>query len=245
MGGTTSAGRRRRRLLLLGTAASATLALSLTEPASAVSTNLVLWQMNERAGARVMVDSSVNRINGTIGTAVRTGVVSGRVIGYRWATTPNTPPAQPRRLITVKDDARLDPGIGNYAVTVRFRTTQSLGNLIQKGQATVAGGYYKMSNANGRITCLFRGSNFTLSKAVNSGLRPLNDGAWHTVRCERTINRVVMTIDGVRKRQGNGPTGNIANAYPVSIGGKSKCNQVKVTCDYFAGDIDYVRIDKG
>ena len=30
---------------------------------------------------------------------------------------------------------------------------------------------------------------------------------------------------------------------PLTIGGKVDCDQVKVTCDYFAGDIDWVRIE--
>ncbi len=73
----------------------------------------------------------------------------------------------------------------------------------------------------------------------------LNDGQWHTIRCERTATKVVMTIDGTKKRTGNGATGAITNTSVMTIGGKVNCDQVKVTCDYFVGDIDYVRIEKG
>ena len=79
---------------------------------------------------------------------------------------------------------------------------------------------------------------------MNSGV-PLNDGQWHTVRCERTATKVVMTIDGIKKRTGTGPTGSISNSAPLAIGGKSTCDQIKITCDYFVGDIDFVRIEKG
>ena len=53
-----------------------------------------------------------------------------------------------------------------------------------------------------------------------------------------------MTIDGVRTRRGLGPTGSITSNLPLTIGGKSNCDQVTITCDYFAGDIDYVKIEK-
>ena len=47
--------------------------------------------------------------------------------------------------------------------------------------------------------CLYRSrdsrGNLLGQKAVTAP-RPLNDGAWHTVRCEKTVDRVTMTIDG-------------------------------------------------
>src|SRR5205809_1076758 len=71
----------------------------------------------------------------------------------------------------------------------------------------------------------------------------INDGNWHTVRCDRTASRVAMTIDGVGEAYRNGATGTISNTWPVSIGGKVNCDQVKVGCDYYAGDLDQVEID--
>jgi hypothetical protein len=35
----------------------------------------------------------------------------------------------------VPHDNRLNPGSGDFAVELRMRTTHSLGNVIQKGQA--------------------------------------------------------------------------------------------------------------
>ena len=43
----------------------------------------------------------------------------------------------------------------------------------------------------------------------------------------------------------NGSTGTIDNAIPMTVGGKINCDQITVTCDYFSGDIDYLRIYKG
>jgi hypothetical protein len=52
-----------------------------------------------------------------------------------------------------------------------------------------------------------------------------------------------MTVDGSVVARLTGPTGSIANTWPLSIGGKYECDQINVTCDYFVGDIDWVRIE--
>jgi hypothetical protein len=229
---------------------AATTAAAVAVPSSAggaVDTPVAGWEMNEPSGATVMTDSSGYEINGSIGSAVRTGVSYEGATGYRWPfTKPNEPPAKPERLVTV-GDSRLNPDSGDYAVTLRFRTTHSFGNMIQKGQAGTPGGYWKFQNVSGKVTCLFRGradDGTVLSKAVNTGDIPLNDGAWHTLVCARTSDRLTLTIDGSRVRRALGPTGTISNTRPLTIGGKLDCDQIKVTCDYFAGEIDSVRIDK-
>jgi Laminin G domain len=196
-----------------------------------------------------MVDSSGNGINGSVGSAIQTGVTHAGATGYRWSSTnPNGYPAKPERLVTVPND-RLNPGSRDYAVTVRFRTTHSYGNMIQKGQSESPGGFFKWQIPSGRLMCLYRSrdraGNLLGQKAVTAPV-PLNDGAWHTVRCEKTFDRVTMTIDGTTVvRSSRGTIGPIANTMPLSIGGKVACDQVEVTCDYFAGDIDWVRIDAG
>jgi hypothetical protein len=159
---------------------------------------------------------------------------------------PNQPPADRQCLVTVFDD-RLNPRRHAFAVTVRFRTTRSFGNVIQKGQAGSPGGYFKWEIPKGRLTCLFRGvvDGTKVGRAVNSGARRLNDGAWHTVTCKRTRSGLVMTIDGRTTRRATGWTGRIANPRPPSIGGKYNGDQDRVTCDYFVGAIDYVTITRG
>ena len=80
-----------------------------------------------------------------------------------------------------------------------------------------------------------------MNAAVHSP-HPLNDGRWHVVRCERSAAKVTMTVDGKLVATSPHATGSIGNNFPLTIGGKIKCNQVDVTCDYFAGDIDSVLI---
>ena len=227
--------------------AATTLTIVDTAPVGAAATEVVAdWRMNEGAGASTMHDSGPHGIDGAIGDDVQTGVSFGGATAYRWSyTPPNTPPAQPERLVQA-DDARLNPGTDDYAVTVRFRTTRNFGNIIQKGQSGNPGGLFKWQIPSGKLACLFRGvdaNGNTVQKAVNSGTNLLNDGDWHTVRCERAGDRVTMTIDGTITRRGTGPTGRISNNVPLTIGGKRTCDQITITCDYFVGDIDFVRIE--
>jgi hypothetical protein len=232
----------RRRLL----AVSAIIAgvLSLASPAqAAINRPVAIWQMNEAAGSRTMLDSSGNGINGTIGDDVLAGTaLSGGGTGYRFTNVaPNQPPANPERLVQVPNRSALNPGSGAFAVEFRMRTTHSFGNVVQKGQSGAAGGYFKFQQPNGKISCLFRGS--AGSSSASSGSVRVNDGRWHVVRCERTSSSVTMFVDGVVTGRNRNPTGTIANTRPITIAGKLNCDQIEITCDYFAGDLDYLKIE--
>lgn len=229
-------------------AATTAVTVAAAAPATGVATTTVSdWRMGERAGAKVMIDSSGNRLNGTIGADVRTGVNMAGARGgtaYKWRPSKrDAAQSQPERLIRVSDAWALDPQTRDYAVSIRYRTTQRSGNLLQKGQSAAPGGFWKLDSHKGVLRCLFRGARG--SESVNSG-SALNDGSWHTVRCLRTADRVTMTVDAGTKaqitRRALGVTGKISNANPLTIGGKANCDQVKVSCDYYTGAIDYVRI---
>jgi laminin G domain protein len=213
---------------------------------AAANITIANWQMNEGSGATVMLDSSGNGINGSIGSAVQTNFHFNGATGYHWVfTSPTNPPPKPERLVTVPD-SRLNPGTGDYAVTMRFRTSKTFGNIIQKGQAGATGGYFKWEIPKGFLKCVFRGVNSSgnfIRKEVNSPTK-LNNNAWHTVRCERTSTKVTMTIDGSTTVQANGQSGSISNNVPLTIAGKSNCDQQSITCDYFTGDIDWVKIER-
>jgi hypothetical protein len=203
--------------------------------------------MNEPRGANVLTDATSHHINGQIGRDIVTGYHRRGATGYHWPYRPPTrPPADRQRLVKVWD-SRLNPLSRLYAVTIRFRTTRAFGNLIQKGQAGAPGGYWKFQMPRGRVTCLFRGvvNGHRHGKAVNSGSRKLNDGRWHTVTCKRTHKGLVMRIDHKRTRRAIGWTGRIENSVPLTIGGKYNCDQKRITCDYFTGAVDFVRIRVG
>jgi hypothetical protein len=226
----------RRSLLAVAVALAAVLVVA-APAGAAVDRPVAVWQMDEPPGSRTMLDSSGNGINGVIGTGV---VVRGTSYTFPFVR-PNQPPANPERLVQVAHDNRLNPGSGDFAVEFRMRTTHSFGNVVQKGQAGARGGYFKFQAPNGKISCLFRGS--AGSSTASSGAVRVNDGQWHTVRCERTAAGVVMTVDGVVTGRNRNATGTIANTRPLTIAGKLNCDQVQTTCDYFAGDLDYLKIE--
>ncbi|MET8150469.1 laminin G domain-containing protein [Actinoplanes sp. NPDC049668] len=227
--------------VLVGTAPTADAARN--RPVSAWSRPVAVWNMNEWSGSRTMVDSSGNGLNGRIGTEVGTGLRLAGATGYRFnRLEPDSPPTHPGHLVIVGDSPNLDPGMRDFTMTVRLRTTHKFGNVVQKGQATVRGGNFKMQIPGGIAECLFRGSADSI--LVRSPTR-LNDGRWHTVRCNRNGTGLTMTVDGRVVARKPGWTGAISNSWPVTIGGKTDCDQIEVGCDYYAGDLDYVQLDAG
>lgn len=236
-----------RTLARLGvaTALAAAGILVAGSPAQAVATRTVaFWSMDEPAGATVLRDSSGNGRNGAIGSEVTPGVLYAGATGHRFATHLPTEQAYvPGHVNLVPASTDFNPDAGDFSFTVRYRTTYSFGNIMQKGQGATAGGYWKFEAPGGRPKCLFRGADGSSRTGYTD--TPIADGQWHTVTCNRTSTYVEMYVDGVRTSRLTGPTGSIANNWQLSMGGKSSCDGVNVTCDYFAGDIDYVRIVKG
>ncbi|WP_433199796.1 LamG domain-containing protein [Dactylosporangium sp. CS-047395] len=199
------------------------------------------YEMNEGEHARTMVDGSGHGLDGAVGSEVRTGVRVQGETGYRFERLePDTPPTHPRHLATVRSAPDLNPGNRDFAVTVRLRTQYHFGNIVQKGQATVDGGNYKLQIPSGVAQCLFRGDHGSL---IVSSRSRLNDGRWHTVRCERTQAGIALVVDGRTEARASGWTGYIANGWPLSVGGKTDCDQRDVGCDYYAGDLDYVSLE--
>jgi hypothetical protein len=77
-----------------------------------------------------------------------------------------------------------------------------------------------------------------------------NDGQWHVIRCERTATEVRLYIDGVLNKRIRKWSGTINNTKAWTIGGKFECDTSDPTvgadsCDYYPGDIDWIRITKG
>ena len=191
-----------------------------------------------------MIDSGPNGLHGNVGNEVFTGVNFNTATGYQWSTiSPTIKPPRPQRLATVPTNSYLNPDNEDYTVVLRYRTTKSYGNVVQKGQNTTPGGYFKLEQPGGFMTCFFKAGDGS-QRAVVSPIAT-NDGQWHIIRCELTDVGVRLVIDGVEAISLAGPVANIANDFPLSIGGKTSCSQQNVDCDYFTGDIDYVRIEKG
>lgn len=229
------------RMTLIAICGTALACATVLPATAASSAPVVAWELNEPVGATTMIDSSINGLHGDIGTEVVTGATFDGASGYRFARLPpNTPPAHPEHIVRVPHDERLNPGTEDYTVEVRYRTKNAFGNLIQKGQAGSRGGYWKIQLPQGEPSCLFRGPT-GITNAVRAKTR-IDDNQWHTIRCERTTDAVALYVDGVFVGRNRGLTGAIANTKDLTLGGKGKCDQIKVTCDYFGGDVDWVRI---
>ena len=197
------------------------------------------WEMNEPSGATTMGDSSASNLSGSIGSAVVTGVVTNGATGYRWLGT-NKDGYHPERLVTV-NSSLLNPGTSDFVVTIRMLTGAGDQNIVQKGQATTTGGYWKIDMTQGQVICLFKGPE---GRSAIRSTQTVWDNTWHTIRCERNGTRVSLTIDGGTTRSNVSATGNIANSKVLGIGGKASCNGGSIQCDYYVGRLDYVRIEK-
>jgi hypothetical protein len=219
-------------------------AVSVPPAADGAASKVLDLELNEAHGATVAHDASGLDHDGHIGSHL--------VMNGSYGHWDRHSPAEhiyygDRHLIVVPDarDHSLDPGTSRFTVEIRFRTHESFGNMIQKGQASSKGGQVKFQIPGGRLTCMFKTSSGTATAGSRQLL--LNDGKWHDVRCVRTTSAVTMFVDGDRVSRTNHSTGALDNTKPWTIGGKLNCGPESGadSCDYFAGDIDFVRITKG
>jgi hypothetical protein len=214
-------------------------ASAVVDSASAATTTVADWEMNEPAGSTTMLDSSGSNLSGTIGSAVQTGAVVSGATGYRWSGQ-NKAGYHPERLVTV-DSSLLNPGTDDFAVTIRLYTGAGDQNILQKGQSNTVGGYFKIDMLQGQVICLFKGSE---GRAAVKSSQTVWDHVWHTIRCERRATGVTITVDGGTPRKTAGATGNIANNKVLSIGGKAACDGTTVQCDYYVGLLDSAVVER-
>jgi hypothetical protein len=208
-------------------------------PATAAGlSTLALYDMNEPSGATQLVDSSGNGINGTIGAHVG---LDGEIHNFPFHKGWKGGTVDPEHQDLVASDA-LNPGTRDFSVSLRLKLRHDIGNVLQKGQSGTIGGMFalKLDEGDGKILCQYRSP--TGSGSVWSP-NAIDDGAFHVVTCTRTAGLVTVTVDGTQTASVKHATGDITNSMPLSIGGKSKCQAVPgFDCDYFDGQIDWLRI---
>lgn len=238
--------RGRRTVLLAGSATFVVaLVMGLAVPAAQAQTGWTVignYQLNEPPGSTQLLDSSGRGIHGSIGRDVLLGRTSGGAIYHNFPYVSSKAPSNPARthLITT-NNAALNPGSANFAVEVRLRTSVNDGNVTQKGQSG-GGPYWKLELHNGGYAhCVFKGTNAAVS--LDSSIKVTN-GQWHTIRCERRTDRAIMYVDGVQHANQRVTTGSLNTTWEQVIGGKSRCTSAGVQCDYYRGDLDYVRFER-
>ena len=239
----------RRGLVAVVVTAVCAVVLGPVGPARAAGV-VALWNMNESPGSKVLVDSSANHINGTIGTSI---TLNGAVHSFPQVQRGfNNATFDPQHLDVV-NDPRTNPGTSDFIVTARIKIAKpsdAFGNVMQKGQSGSPTGFWKMEldgPTRGLVFCGFK----SVVNGVTSqgGIRsPINvaDNQWHVVTCERGPGFVSTTVDGHTTKQIH-TVGNVVNNVPLTIGGKGNCTAATLhhDCDYFEGQIDYVQIQTG
>jgi len=163
-----------------------------------------------------------------------------------------------------------DPGTGDFSVSVWVQPTPAaqfpLGslkpnqvspNIVQKGRATAAGGYWKLylqlANQGGSLVwvpvCVLKGGNGQMAEANDPGRKgvPLTPGVGYTLTCSRTAGAMSLTIapDGGNPVVVAGDTGatmSVSNSEAVSVGHKPKTTD---PTDVYDGLLDSLTISAG
>lgn len=144
----------------------------------------------------------------------------------------------------VRDDS-LNPGRRplRYGASVRMTHADLAdgANVLQKGYSVGEMGQFKLQvdHKMGHPSCVL--ANDGRRYRVESWL-DVADGRWHDLACERTHQRLAMSVDGVEKAWVEVPRRlSIASPEPLRVGGKSAQDRD----DQFAGEIDNVFLDIG
>ncbi|MFL6140009.1 MAG: LamG domain-containing protein [Frankiaceae bacterium] len=229
-------------------AVTAVAALACSPAGAAATTTVGEWQLDERAGATVAQDSSGNGYSASIGSAVTRGIAGASGTAFRFAP-PSADVSDPQRLVKVPDQAGLDPGTRDLHISLWVRTSYADDyNVMQKGQATTAGGFWKVQLDDGYPSCVLTGVSSSGAR-VSAGLTwatPVDDGAWHHILCEKLAGSVRLTIDDAAPMVTWKALGRISNTWPLVLGGKWSCAPDNgIDCDYYRGDLDQVVLSMG
>jgi hypothetical protein len=164
----------------------------------------------------------------------------------RYASFPGicaaTAPTCAKALLEAPDDADLDPGTRNFkwAASVRLTTAQLSGNanIMQKGVANPESQWkMQITGRSGRAQCVLvartSGQTFSVLSA-----RPVADGNWHRIVCERTGTTLAVSAGGTVTLP---PTVAVDNTMPLRIGGPNFAKD----SDMYHGQLDDVYVQLG
>jgi len=190
-----------------------------------------LWNMDEKAGATVMVDSSGNGNNGTLHN-VTAGVPGHTGTAYKFGGSAK------KSYVEVPDSPPLNPGTQPISVSFWLKTTHlpTSGDydLVRKGDFPQQEYKVELEKTN-QIACTFHGS---LASNNATGGSNLANGKWHHIVCAENSTAITLTIDGVLVKTTAVNVGSISTTTPVEIGAHP-------TFDYYNGVLDDASITTG
>ncbi|MFC7530703.1 LamG-like jellyroll fold domain-containing protein [Actinoplanes sp. GCM10030250] len=182
---------------------------------------------------------------------VGNGLVSFVAMGAgRFAAFPApcaaTAPSCAKALLEAPDDADLDPGTRGFrwAAAVRLTRAQLTGsaNVVQKGVATTDSQWkMQIGGPTGRAQCVMvakgSGQAYTALSA-----KPVIDGGWHRVVCQRSGTVLTISVDGVPGERATVPsTLSVDNNLPLRVGGPNFARNG----DMYHGQVDDVYAQLG
>jgi hypothetical protein len=169
---------------------------------------------------------------------------AGRYAAFPVACAAATPCA--RAILEAPNAPDLNPGVRNFrwAATVRVAAAQMKGkaNIMQKGLAG-AGSAWKLqlTGKTGRAQCAMTGKG-TAETFTATSAKPIADGAWHKIVCERSATALGISVDGVAGKKVTIPaTLSVDNTMPLRIGGPN----FGASSDMYHGQLDDVYIQLG
>ncbi|BCJ40444.1 hypothetical protein GCM10010168_82220 [Actinoplanes ianthinogenes] len=178
------------------------------------------------------------------GTVAITTEGAGRYASFPALCATGAPCA--RAILEAPNAADLNPGTRNFrwAATVRVTAAQLRGkaNVMQKGLAGAESSWkLQLTGKTGRAQCAMTAKG-TGQIATATSARPIADGAWHKIVCERTATSLSISVDGVAGSRATIPaTFAVDNTMPLRIGGPN----FGASSDMYHGQLDDVYIQLG
>jgi len=215
----------RRASIAAAVACSAAFFVAVAPPASADSSPVALWHMDETSGS-VMKDS-VDSHSGKL-SAVQLGQPGFLETAYGFTGSSK---------VTVPSAGDLNPGSKDIMITLYLKATSVPSkpdwDLIRKGTSETSGGEWKMEyQPTGKASCGFKGSSGKSAEIVAGPA--LNNGRWHAVQCVKTSSAIRLIVDG-QSFSKTVNLGSISNTAPILIGSHGGS-------EFFKGSLDEASI---
>ncbi|HWS39006.1 MAG TPA: LamG-like jellyroll fold domain-containing protein [Actinoplanes sp.] len=221
-------------------------------PASAAAEPGLVARYNFDGGA---ADGKINDLSGRGAALTLRGTNNGQVSiltegAGRYAAFPAicaaAVPSCAKAILETPDRADLDPGTRNFkwAASLRLTAGQLSGNanVMQKGIAN-SDSQWKMqvTSKSGRAQCVIVARGSAQAYTATSA-RPVADGSWHRVACERANGSLAVSVDGVTTGRVAVPaTVSVDNDMPMRVGGANLAG----AGDMYHGQIDDIYLQLG